>query len=82
MWHYMKCRSYSFLTEALVCDSNMNTIYMRLKVVFPTGHILAIIFGVLFAVTLLVFSIFTYQQSKKYSKYVHIISDSPPLHLT
>ncbi|XP_016110107.1 carbonic anhydrase 14 isoform X2 [Sinocyclocheilus grahami] len=33
------------------------------------GHILAIIFGVLFAVTLLVFSVYTYGQRKKYSKF-------------
>ncbi|KTF85176.1 hypothetical protein cypCar_00028026 [Cyprinus carpio] len=32
------------------------------------GHILAVIFGVLFAVTLLVFSTYTYRQQKKYSK--------------
>lgn len=36
-----------------------------------TGHILAITFGVLFAITFLVFSMYTYQQKKKYSKYVH-----------
>ncbi|XP_016360397.1 carbonic anhydrase 9-like [Sinocyclocheilus anshuiensis] len=33
------------------------------------GHILAIIFGVLFAVTLLIFSVYTYGQRKKYSKF-------------
>ncbi|KAG1970956.1 carbonic anhydrase 14 [Pimephales promelas] len=32
-------------------------------------HILAITFGVLFAVTLLVFSMYTYRQKKKYSKF-------------
>ncbi|KAK7126221.1 hypothetical protein R3I93_021567 [Phoxinus phoxinus] len=32
-------------------------------------HILAITFGVLFAVTLLVFSMYTYRQQKKYSKF-------------
>ncbi|XP_067251832.1 carbonic anhydrase 14 [Chanodichthys erythropterus] len=32
-------------------------------------HILAITFGVLFAITFLVFSMYTYQQKKKYSKF-------------
>ncbi|XP_056089216.1 carbonic anhydrase 9 [Rhinichthys klamathensis goyatoka] len=32
-------------------------------------HVLAITFGVLFAVTLLVFSVYTYRQQKKYSKF-------------
>ncbi|XP_073685531.1 carbonic anhydrase 14 [Garra rufa] len=34
-----------------------------------SGHILAIVFGALFAVTVLVFSVYTYQQRKKYSKF-------------
>ncbi|XP_043106351.1 carbonic anhydrase 14 [Puntigrus tetrazona] len=33
------------------------------------GHFLAIIFGLLFAITLLVFSVYTYRQRKKYSKF-------------
>ncbi|XP_016114095.1 carbonic anhydrase 9-like [Sinocyclocheilus grahami] len=38
------------------------------KIMESSGHILAIIFGVLFAVTLLVFSMYTYRQQKHYSK--------------
>ncbi|XP_016317978.1 carbonic anhydrase 14 [Sinocyclocheilus anshuiensis] len=38
------------------------------KIMESSGHILAIIFGVLFAVTLLVFSMYTYRQQKNYSK--------------
>ncbi|KAK2871534.1 hypothetical protein QQF64_002739 [Cirrhinus molitorella] len=34
-----------------------------------SGHILTIVFGALFAVTLLVFSVYTYRQRKKYSKF-------------
>nr|XP_694982.3 carbonic anhydrase 14 isoform X2 [Danio rerio] len=34
-----------------------------------SGHILAVTFGVLFAATFLIFSIYTYRQHKKYSKF-------------
>lgn len=35
---------------------------------WPTGDILAIIFGVLFALTVLFFSMYAYQQRQKHSK--------------
>jgi len=63
-----KCKNLSF---TVMCNANLTTSGLETMWCVLTGHILAITFGVLFAVTLLVFSMYTYRQQKKYSKYVH-----------